>query len=408
MPIFVYSVRDSKGKLIQSTGETSTKEELIRVLQARGLTIISVEEAKGAAGVKTKQHKLHRSLRLDDLMIFGRQMAVLLEAGVPVLKAISVMTQQVESVKLLAACKKIEEDVRAGISLKDSVSKHPRVFSQLWVDLIETGEETGQLVFVLREIASYLEALSTLRKKVISALIYPAVLIAVSIFAIFIFMYRVIPIFAGIYKNFGAELPGLTRAVITLSTAMQKHLFTGVIVTAALVFLLNKYIKTETGRRQFDSLKLRLPVLGDLFRSIAVERFAMSLSMLLKGGISIVRALEVSGRATANKIIEEALERVKVEVIQGKAMSGLLMEIGIFPPLVTHMIRVGEESGKLAQLLDEVCKFYADDISIKITRMINLFEPAVLVIMGGVIGLLVAAMYLPIFKMASAMGGGGR
>ncbi|MCX5715949.1 MAG: type II secretion system F family protein [Candidatus Omnitrophica bacterium] len=408
MPKFEYSVRDTRRKLIESTGETNTKEELVRVLHAKGMTIITLDELKKVGPAGVKRRRLHRKVKLDDLTIFARQMAVLLESGVPVLKALSVMSDQVESSGLLAACKKMEEDVKSGVSLKDAVAKHPRIFSTLWVDLIETGEETGQLVFVLREIASYLDTINSLRKRVISALIYPAVLIAVSILAIFIFVYKVIPIFAGIYKSFGGQLPALTQAVINLSDALQKHLFKGLIVMGGCIFVLARHIKTDAGRKQFDGLKLRLPVLGGLFRSIAVERFTISLSMLIKGGISIVRALEVSARATANKVIEEALDKVKIEVIQGKAMSGPMTELGIFPPLVTHMIGVGEESGRIAQLLDEIAKFYADDISVKITRMINLFEPAVLVIMGGVIGTLVAAMYLPIFKMASIVGGGGR
>lgn len=406
MPILTYSVRDQKGKLIHGSGEARTKEELIRSLQSKGLLVISVEEAKRASELAKGRRKLHKKANLDDLTLFARQMSVLLESGVTILKALSILIQQIESTALLNACKKLEEDVKAGLSLKEAVSKHPRIFSPIWIDLIETGEATGQLALVLRQLADYLEQVRAVRKKIVSALVYPIVLIIVCILAIFIFMYKVIPTFAGIYKGFGGELPFLTKMVITFSELLQKNLFKGVIILIILGYLFRRYIKTEIGRRRFDNFKLTLPILGGFFQSVAIERFATSLGMLVKGGISIVHALEVAGRATANKILEEALEKVKLNVIQGKPMSQPMAEAGIFPPLVTQMIGVGEETGKLTQILDEISKFYAEDISTRLTRLTSLFEPALLVVMGAIIGTLVVAMYLPIFKIATMAGGG--
>lgn len=406
MPTLAYSVRDQQGKLLRGSSEARSKEELTRSLHAKGLIVISIEESKGTVRITSPKRKMHRGVKLDDLTLFARQLAVLLESGITILKAINMLQQQIESVALQQACKKIEEDLKTGTSLKDAISKHPKVFTQMWPDLIETGEATGQLAFVLRQLADYFELARGLKKKVVSALMYPAVLIAVSIAAIFIFMYKVIPIFAEIYKSFGGELPWLTTAVINFSAGLQKHLLKGVVVLVVSGFAFAKYIKTEKGRRDFDYMKLNMPVVGGLFKSFAIERFSAALGILIKGGISIVHALEVATRATANKIMEEALEKVKLNVVQGKPMSVPMAEIGLFPPLVTQMIAVGEESGRLAQLLDEISKFYNEDVSMRITRLTALFEPSLLVIMGGVIGILVAAMYLPIFKMATLFGGG--
>lgn len=405
MPILAYAVRDQKGKLIRGYSESRTKEELIRSLQARGLTVVSVEGKKEANLPVKKKRKLHRRARIEDLIIFARQMAVLLESGVPILRAIHVLTLQIESVALLESCRKIEVELRAGSSLRDAVAKHPRIFSQMWVDLIETGEATGQLGFVLQKLADYFEEVWVLKKKVISALIYPAVLIAVSVFAVFIFMYKVIPVFATVYQGLG-QLPALTQTVINISNFISQNIVKIVIFIGVAIFGMFKYARTGSGIKFFDSLKLNLPIAGPLFLSIAVERFTTSLSMMLKGGISIVHALEIAIKATANKTLEEALEKVRLSVIQGKTISGPMADLGIFPPMVTQMISVGEESGKLSQLLDEVSKFYSEDVSAKVTRLVSLFEPVVLIVMGVVIGTLVIAMYMPIFTMATSAGGG--
>jgi type IV pilus assembly protein PilC len=275
----------------------------------------------------------------------------------------------------------------------------------MWVDLVETGEATGQLAFVLKKLADYLDEIWSLQKKVLAALIYPAVLIVVATIAVFIFMYKVIPVFAGIYKGMG-KLPALTQGVINVSDGLAKHFFKIIIAVAALIFVFMKYKKTPPGRRQIDALKLRLPVAGSLFLSIATERFATALAMMLKGGVSIVHALEIAVKSTGNVIIEEALERVRLSVLQGKSISAPMSEAGYFPPLVIQMIAVGEESGRLSQLLDEVSKFYIEDISARITKVVTLLEPVILIVMGGVIGILVAAMYLPIFSMGTVAGGG--
>lgn len=404
MPLLTYAVRDQKGNLVRGDSEARTKEELVRLLQARGLLVISVEEAKAPRAPKKKPKKLHKKARIDDLIIFARQLSVLLEAGVPILRAMQVLTEQVSSRVLRDACKNIDEDLKAGSSLRDAIAKYPRIFSQMWVDLVETGEATGQLAFVLKKLADYLNEIWSLQKKVIAALIYPAILILVALAAVFIFMYKVIPVFAGIYKGIG-KLPALTQTVIDISDGITQHFFKIVIGVTVTIFILRKYVKTEKGKRQLDALKLRMPVAGPLFLSIAIERFATSLAMMLKGGVSIIHALEIAVKSAGNVVIEEELEKVRLSVLQGKPISAPMVDSGYFPPMVTQMIAVGEESGRLAQLLEEVSKFYVEDIENKVTKLVSLLEPAILVVMGGVIGVLVAAMYLPIFSMGSAVSG---
>ncbi|MEI8175949.1 MAG: type II secretion system F family protein [Candidatus Omnitrophota bacterium] len=404
MPLFSYAIRDQKGKLISGTSEVRSKEELVRALQVKGFIVVSVEERQQvAAGPVKQRQKLHRKAKIEDLVIFARQISVLLESGVSILKAINVVKQQATSLTLLNVCRKIEEDLKTGISLRDAIAHHPAVFTQIWVDLIETGEATGQLSTVLQKLSDYFEEIASLRKKIVSALVYPMVLFCVAVAAVLIFMYKVIPVFAGIYKGFG-KLPALTEGVITVSDFLQRNVILIVITVTVSSVGFIRFIKTEGGRRWFDGFKLKIPVAGSLLLSIAIERFTTALGMMLKGGISIVHALEIAIKSTDNVVLEEALERVKVSVIQGRSLSVPLIETGVFPPMVTQMIAVGEESGKLAQLLDEVSKFYADDISTKVMRFVSLFEPLLLVVMGGLIGILVVAMYLPIFSIASTSG----
>ncbi|MBI4335380.1 MAG: type II secretion system F family protein [Candidatus Omnitrophica bacterium] len=405
MPHFAFSARDEKGELIHGDAEAGAPEDLARSLQTKGLTVVSIEEKKKAARMAKGKRRLHKGAKIGDLIIFARQLAILLDSGVPILRAISVLGQQVESTALLGACLQIEEDLKAGSSLRDAVAKHPKIFSQMWRDLIETGEATGQLSPVLKRLADYLDEIWELQKKVVSAMVYPAVLICVAIGAILVFMYRVIPIFAGIYKGFG-KLPLLTQIVIDASNGLSKNFFNLMAGGAIAVFLFRRYVRTEKGTRWFDALKLKIPVAGGLFLSMAIERFTTALGMMLKGGISIIHALDTAIKSSSNKVVEGALEKVKASVLQGRSISLPMVETGIFPPLVTQMISVGEESGRLPQLLDEVSKYYTQDISTKVTRLVALFEPAILVVMGGVIGILVTAMYLPIFTMASAVGGG--
>ncbi len=403
MPLYNYAIRDAKLKLARGSSDARNKEELVRSLHAKGLLVIFLNENKQALPQSKKRVKMHKKAKLDDLIMFARQISVLLESGVTILKSISVVRQQIESIALLKVCKKVEEDLKSGISLRDSLAKHPGVFSSIWVDLIETGEATGQLSFVLQKLADYFEEMSALRKKVVSALFYPAVLVIVAIIAILVFMYKVIPVFAGIYKGMG-KLPLITSLLISFSESFSKNCVKGVILTAIGIWLFKRAIKTPAGRKWFDGFKLKIPVAGTLFLSIAIERFTTSLAMMLKGGISIVHALEIAIKSTGNVVVEEALEKVRLSVIQGKNISIPLSETGIFPPMVTQMINVGEESGKLSQLLDEVSKYYVNDIANKITRVVALFEPILLVVMGGVIGVLVVAMYLPIFTMATSTG----
>lgn len=405
MTYFLYIAKDKDGNLLRETQEAPDKDELIRTLHRRGFTVLSVTEVKTALKEKAKPRRLRRRLRLSDLTLFARQMAILLEAGVPILRTIQILKNQVQSRRLFDAVEGIEQDIKAGASLRDAIARQPRVFSSIWVDLVETGEATGQLSNVLRQLSNYFEIMSGLRRKIISALIYPCILIIVSLICMFIFMYRVIPEFKLVYETLGgAQLPALTLFVINVSDFMRRNFVYGLICVIILIVFLRLYLKTRQGRRFFDNLKLRLPLLGDFLLSVYIERFTSSLSMLLKGGVSIIRALEISIKVVANDIIESSLERVRSSVMQGKSLSKPLTEESIFPPLVSQMMEVGEETGRLSQILDDVSGYYLDVINTKITRLTNFFEPAILIVMGGIIGVLITAMYMPIFKLAAEFG----
>ncbi|MFH1847652.1 MAG: type II secretion system F family protein [Candidatus Omnitrophota bacterium] len=410
MPTFAYTVKDNKGDTLKGTQEAMNKEELVRLLHTKGFVVLSASEAKAAAapagGGSRKKRKFHKKAKLDDLTLFARQLAVLLESGVSILKAIQILQGQVESSLLFDSLKAVEADIKGGSSLRDAIAKHPNVFSSMWVDLVETGEATGQLAPVLRQLTDYLEMAREIQKKIISALVYPAILVCVSVAAIFVFMFKVIPIFAKVYEGFGgASLPPLTLGVIAVSDFLREKFLLIVGAVTGLVFFIKSYGRTQGGKRNLDILKLKLPIIGDFFLGIYIERFTSCLSMLLKGGVSIVKALEVCMRAVGNSVVEEELSKVKLSVLQGRSISGPLTQGVIFPPIVSQMISVGEETGKLAQVLEDLARFYNEIINTQVSRLVSFFEPAILVIMGGAIGVLVTAMYLPIFGMASAMSG---
>ncbi|MCK4993660.1 MAG: type II secretion system F family protein [Candidatus Omnitrophica bacterium] len=408
MPDFLYKARDSDGNLVQGTMIAESESEVIEILQRRNLLITSVQQIiakKKASELKFKLSKIRFSSRVknDDLCIFARQMGTLLNAGVPLLRSLSVLGKQVSSLPLRDAVDKIKEDIQSGSTLRDAIDKHPKVFSKFWVNLVGTGEASGQLPSVLEQIAQYFESSGELQRKVVSALIYPLVLLIVCTGAILVFVIKIVPVFASMFVSFGSELPAVTQFVVDLSILCRKFTIPFLLLTPVVFFLLNRLMKTKKGRLFFDRLLLRMPIFGTLFRNIAIANFSRGLGTMISSGVPILYALEIVTKTVGNSVIEEALEGVKDSVRDGKSIAEPLESSGIFPPMVVLMVNVGEETGELADMLKHVAVFYEERINMVVERLASLLEPFMLVFMGGLVGFLVVAMFLPIFKLATAV-----
>lgn len=401
MAKFKYSARDKDGKLVWGVAEHADQDEAVAAVQSRGLTVVSIVTEKKRAKVILAAKKLRRRMRSDELALFCRQLATLLNAGVTLLRSLSIVSRQADSKPLHDAIDKIRTDVEEGYSLHDAMAKHPKIFSGLWVSLVETGEASGQLAPVFEHLAVYLERSGDVMRKVKGAMVYPVILICVCVVAILIFTLRIIPMFGEIYKGFNIELPGLTLAVLKFSNFMRRYILLAVAAAVGLFFAVRAIIKTAPGRLIFDSLKLKIPLLGPLAQSATVERFAHALSTLIKSGIPILSGLDIVGKACGNKVFENVIDTVKEEVRAGKTMSEPMEASGLFPTMVTQMVKVGEETGKLGEMLDRVTIYYQEQMNATVDRMTAAFEPLILIFMGGAVGVLVVAMYLPIFKIAT-------
>lgn len=399
MPRFIYKARDKKGKEIQDTREAATEEELITQLQNKGLLVVSIT-AKEIAKKRVVSTR-HLRVTTDDLIIFARQLTTMLAVGVTLLKGLEVLSKQIESKRLFDAVQLIKHDIAAGSTFRDALAKHPKIFSQFWINMVETGEASGTLPVALEQLSNYLESTAAIRRKVTSALIYPVVLIAIAIVALTIFVVWIIPIFSQVFDAFDAQLPAITIAVIFFSNLIKKYLLIWFAMAATLAYLIYKYIHTEKGKWQFDCLKFKTPLLSSLFQKIAIERFASGLATLIESGVPILYGLDIVGKAVGNKVTEKAIGEVRESVRQGKGMAQPLEKSGVFTPMVVQMVSVGEEIGELGKMLKKISDFYKERIATTLTRMTTLIEPAVSVFMGIVIGILVISMFLPIFQLAT-------
>lgn len=400
MPTFVYKVRDEQGREKQARQEAATEEDLVAQLQNKGLIVISLTRQEELEKKSLLKRGFHSRVTIDDLITFGRQLATMLEAGVPLLKSLDVLSKQIESRTFLKIVEEVKRDISGGSTFCDALAKHPKVFSEFWIHTVETGEASGALPVALMQLVEYLESAAAMRRKVTTALFYPAALIIISIIALTVFLIWIIPIFSRVFETFNMPLPILTVCVVAFSTLVRKYFIILAAIACALVYLVYKYIHTEKGKWQFDLLKLRIPVLSSLFQKIAIERFASGLGTLIESGVPILYGLDIISKVSGNKVVEKAIVGVRESVRRGKGMAGPLGKSDIFTPMVVQMVSVGEEIGELGKMLKKVSEFYKERIATTLTRITSLIEPAILVIMGIAIGIMVISMFLPIFQLA--------
>lgn len=407
MPLYSYTARDADGRVKQGLKEGQTQEEILAALQSGGLLVTQIVEVGeiGKPKKKGRRRKRHTNIKLTDLILATRQLATLVGAGVTLLRSIEVILHQISSNRLQKVFELVREDIRAGQPFYAALAKHPKIFSSFFVNLVRTGEAGGHLAQALDQLASYLENEEKIRNKVISAMIYPVILIGMSILIISAFLLKIVPIFTELFRNFGIELPGLTKAVIVASEFLQTQflLLVGIIVGA--VFFFRAVRASRQGRLVWDHVTLKLPILGDLTRDSAVSDFAKGLGTLIRSGVPILYALDIVAKSARNSLVQRLLEDVRMEVREGRSIAEPLSAGDIFDPIVIQMVRVGEEIGELGSMLEKVGIFYDEQIERTTERLVSLIEPLAIVVMGVVIGLLVISMYMPIFSVTQLGGG---
>lgn len=400
--IFIWKGRTEEGALV--TGETEAESEGELLLSLRKSGIIP-------RYVKEKQEKKFFSLgkvSQKDILFFTRQFATLFASGVPVVQAFDALIGQIKNKNFKKILIQMRNDIEKGSSLADSMRRHPRVFSSLFVNMVRAGEEGGMLDKVLQRMADYFEKMIKLKRKIIGAMIYPSLVIAVAILVVAIIMIFVIPTFAKLFAEMGLDLPLPTRITIAMSNFMAKSgifIFLGIII----FFVFVKFFRrSENGRKITDSIFLRIPVLGTILLKASLSRFSRTLGTLLGSGVPILNSMEISARASGNKVMEDVVIDMKEDITAGKSLTEVLKsKPEIFPPIFVQMVNVGESTGATDEMLNKVADFYDEEVDNTVANLMSMLEPALIVFLGVTIGFIVVSLYLPIFKLGEIAGKGG-
>ncbi|MFA5357151.1 MAG: type II secretion system F family protein [Candidatus Omnitrophota bacterium] len=411
MPTFTYIARDNKGMKVAGSEEASSQDELINRLQLRNLIVVNI-----ASGTKEdiisktiqapgKKHKYKRyGIKEEDLVVFCRQLSTLLSAGVTILKSLDIISKQVYSRKFYNVLNDMQKHLEAGLTFHEAMAKYPKVFSDVWVNLVESGEASGNLAVVLSRLASYLEKRASFKRKIISSLIYPLILMCVAVGALLFLTIKIIPTFAQLFSGFNLKLPVFTEMLIKFSKFIREG-FLGIIgAIVGVFFLLKKYISTRGGRKNYEQLQFNMPVFGEFFRAMVVERFSSEMSTLIESGVPLLYSLEITEHSVSNSVMAGIIHKIKDDVREGRPLNNSLDKSGFFEPMVVQMVAIGEEIGELAQMFKRINAFYEERTETFLVRFTSLFEPFMLIFMGLVIGLMVVGMFLPIFQIASISG----
>jgi len=402
MPVYKWVAETRKGKILK--GELEVADERIARLQLkrRNLTVRKIKPKPKDLfeNVSFMQPKVTKK----DLVIFTRQFSTMIDAGLPLVQGLTILAEQTENRTFKNILKEVVRDVGAGASLAESLGKHPKVFDGLYVNLIAAGELGGILDTILQRLATYIEKLEKLKGQIKSAMTYPIVVVAIAIIVIAVILVFVIPVFEEMFADFGSALPVPTQIVVNLSRFMKGNIHYVIGGLVLFLFLFKKYRNTIGGRKRMDILALKLPIFGPLIKKFAVARFTRTLGTMISSGVPILAALDIVAKTSGNVVLEEIIYEVRASIAEGQTIAEPLSENDIFPRMVVQMISVGETTGALDTMLEKIADFYDDEVDAAVDALTSMLEPLLMVFLGGSIGGLVIAMYLPIFKMAAAMG----
>ena len=396
MPVFSYRGRGASGL---TTGEVEAPDRMAAVgeLRSRAILVTKIEEKAGGKTVV----KLGGKVNDREMAIFTRQFSTMIDAGLPLVQCLNILADQSESKTLRAVTANVARQVEAGSTLAESLRRHPRTFDDLFTNLVQVGEAGGILDVVLQRLSVYIEKAAALKRKVKAAMVYPSTIIGVAFLIVIFMLTFVIPTFATMFKNLGADLPLPTQIVLWMSDFVRGYIIFIILGVMGAVYLLRRYYRTENGKSTIDALLLKLPVFGTLIRKVAVARFTRTFGTLVSSGVPILEGLRITARTAGNKVVERAVMQCRAAVTAGKTLAEPLKSSGVFPPMVTQMIAVGEQTGALDAMLNKIADFYDDEVDTAVGALTALLEPLMIVILGVIIGGLVVAMYLPIFRLVT-------
>jgi type IV pilus assembly protein PilC len=400
---FLWKGKSPNGEILSGEYAAETKEDLVGYLRKRKIIITSVREKSKEFSITMPWEK---RVSVKDLGVFTRQFATMINAGLPMVQCLDILASQTEKPYFKNCVSTVMGDVEGGSTLAEAMAKHPNIFTRLFVNMVEAGEAGGILDLILNRLAVYLEKADQLQRKIKSAMTYPMVVCFVALGATVFMLMFIIPTFAKMFSDFGGELPTPTKVVMGLSTFLRNswYILAGGIL--AVIIAVKRFYKTMTGKRKIDGLMLKLPALGVVIRKGAVARFTRTLGTLVSSGVPILNGLEITAKTSGNQVIEDAVMETRESISQGNTISDPLKKSGVFPPMVTSMIAVGEQTGALDEMLEKIANFYDDEVDTAVDSLTAIIEPAMIVIMGGVVGGMLIAMYLPMFKLIAVVSGG--
>jgi type IV pilus assembly protein PilC len=396
MPTFAYTARTLSGDLKSSTMDANTREDVVAQLRRQKLIVVKVDQERtakrGGGKIKTR-----------DIVIFTRQFATMINAGLPLVQALDILSKQSENKTLKEVTRQVVYDVESGHTVADALGKHPKAFSELYVNMVAAGEAGGILDTILGRLAIFMEKNDALVRKVKGAMIYPGVIISVAVIAITVLLVFVIPTFEQMFASVNLALPMPTRIVIGMSRFLTSYWWAVLASILGGGFMVKRYYATPSGKLAIDRLMLKLPVLGDVIRKSAVSRFTRTLGTLISSGVSILDGLEITAKTAGNRVIHDAIMQSRSSIAGGDTIAAPLAKSEVFPPMVISMIAVGEQTGGLDEMLSKIADFYDEEVDAAVSALLSLLEPVMIVFLGVVVGGMVVAMYLPIFDMINAV-----
>jgi len=398
MPMYEYTARNSTGQIQKGQLEAQSTDEVNAHLRKNRMMLVSVRQAPKAISFGGGQR-----IKTRDIVIFTRQFATMINAGLPLVQSLTILAQQTENKSLKDVTRAVVYDVESGNTLADAFAKHPKAFTDLYVNMVAAGEAGGILDTILLRLATFLEKNDALVRKVKGAMVYPGVIMAVAGVAIAVLLVFVIPTFSEMFASAGMELPLPTRVVIAMSDFLIGFWWACIAAAAVVIFAIRRYYATPPGRKQIDSLMLRAPVMGDLIRKSAVSRFTRTLGTLISSGVSILEGLEITAKTSGNRVVHDAVMESRQSIAGGDTIAAPLERSSVFPPMVISMIAVGEQTGGLDEMLSKIADFYDEEVDVAVSALLSLMEPIMIVFLGVIVGGMVIAMYLPIFDMMNAV-----
>ncbi|MGB2907804.1 MAG: type II secretion system F family protein [Candidatus Aminicenantaceae bacterium] len=400
MPIFKWKGKNKYGDTVEGSRKASSSEELARSLEREQITVSEVARKGPDLNIPFLQRK---KVKLKDLSIYSRQLSVLIDAELPLIQSLNILAEQTKNKYFKSVILGIRSDVEAGSTLNQAKRKFPNVFNDLYCNLVASGEQSGSLDIMLRRLAEFQEKIVKLRSQVRQAMIYPSAIVSFAIIVVIFMLWKIIPVFANIYSELGATLPGLTAFVLALSNFVQKYIVLVFLGIVAIIVGIRMYRKTEGGRKVTDTFLLRMPMFGPLLEKVGFSRVTRTLSTLLSGGVPMLESMKITSSTSGNVIIENSIMQARSMVSEGSSVTDALKSTGRFPFMLVQMVGVGEATGTLDEMLSKLADFYDEEVDASVSALLSVLEPILLIFVGGLVGVIIVSMYLPIFTLLGTL-----